>query len=364
MLNTLAIGGAERLVLALGERMAARGHEVRVVALGPERSDEWPTRLDVVRLGMDKSPLRVLSGVVKGAQALRAFRPHVLHSHNFHGNMLARTLRLTHRSARLISTLHNEYEGGSIRMLALKLTDALSSHTVAVSQAVAERALQLRIVRPEKCRVILNGIDIAAHTPDAERRTVSRLAMGAGGDFIWLSAGRVVPAKDYSNLLLAFAQAHSAVPETQLWIAGDGDADYAESLRIKTAQLGLGQAVHWLGGRRDIAALLDAADGFVLGSAWEGMPLSIAEAMAMEKPVAATGVGGVGELVGPCGLAVPPRNPNALARAMLSVMNTPAEARRFLGQSARQRVVEHFNIERKADEWEELYGEIAGEKRR
>ena len=170
----------------------------------------------------------------------------------------------------------------------------------------------------------------------------------------------MVPAKDYSNLLLAFAQVHSAVPETQLWIAGDGDLEYVEALLIKTAELGLTQAVHWLGGRRDIAALLDAADGFVLGSAWEGMPLAIAEAMAMEKPVAATGVGGVGELIGPCGLAVPPRNPNALARAMLTVMNTPAEARRFLGQSARQRVVEHFNIEQKADEWEELYGEMAG----
>jgi glycosyltransferase involved in cell wall biosynthesis len=360
MLNTLAIGGAERLVLALGERMAVRGHEVQVVTLGPERPDEWPTSLDVVRLGMDKSPLRALSGAVKGARALRAFRPHVVHSHNFNGNMLARTLRLTYRSARLISTLHNEYEGGSVRMLALKLTDPLSTHTEAVSQAVAERAMQLRIVRPERCCVILNGIDVAALTPDEKRRAACRTAMGVGRDFIWLSAGRVVPAKDYSNLLLAFAQAHSAVPESQLWIAGDGDAEYAESLRIKTAQLRLGPVVHWLGGRRDIAALLDAADAFVLGSAWEGMPLAVAEAMAMEKPVAATGVGGVGELLGPCGLAVPPRNPNALARAMLSVMNTPAEARRFLGKSARQRVVEHFNIEQKADEWEELYGEVAG----
>jgi glycosyltransferase involved in cell wall biosynthesis len=360
MLNTLAIGGAERLVLALGERIAARGHAVRVVALGAERADEWPTNLEVVRLGMDPHPVRAFSGVVKGARAVRAFRPHIVHSHNFHGNILARALQLTNRSTRVISTLHNEYEGGTARMFALKITDSLSEHTVAVSHAVAERALQLGIVPPEKCRVILNGIDIAPFTPDEERRTALRSVMGTGKDFIWLSAGRLVPAKDYSNLLLAFAQVHSTAPETQLWIAGDGDAEYAAALRIKTAQLGLKPVVHWLGGRRDVAALLDAADAFVLGSAWEGMPLAVAEAMAMEKPVVATGVGGVGELVDHCGLAVPPRNPNALARAMLTIMNSPDSARRFLGKSARQRVIDHFNIERKVHEWEALYSDVAG----
>jgi glycosyltransferase involved in cell wall biosynthesis len=359
MLNTLAIGGAERLVLTLGERMAARGHAVRVVALGAERADEWPTNLEVVRLGMDPHPVRAFSGAVKGARAVRDFRPQIVHSHNFYGNMLARALKLTCPSTRVISTLHNEYEGGTARMLALKLTDSLSERTVAVSRAVAERALQLGIVAPRKCHVILNGIDIASFTPNESRRSASRLAMGAGGDFIWLSAGRLVPAKDYSNLLHAFAQVHAAAPQTQLWIAGDGDAEYSAALHIKTAQLGLKPAVHWLGGRRDVAALLDAADAFVLGSAWEGMPLSIAEAMAMERPVAATGVGGVGELLDHCGLTVPPRNPNALARAMLSIMNTPVPARRFLGKSARQRIIEHFNIECKADEWEALYRDVA-----
>jgi glycosyltransferase involved in cell wall biosynthesis len=225
---------------------------------------------------------------------------------------------------------------------------------------VSERALQLGIAQPEKCSVISNGIDIAEFTPDAERRSALRREMRAGRDFIWLSAGRLVPAKDYSNLLLAFAQVHSAAPETQLWIAGDGYAQYSEALRIQAAQLGLEQAVHWLGARRDIPALLDAADGFVLGSAWEGMPLAIAEAMAMEKPVVATRVGGVGELLDQCGLAVPPRDSNALARAMLSILNTPETARRFLGRSARQRIIDHFNIERKADEWEALYRDIAG----
>ncbi len=120
MLNPRAIGGAERLVLALGERMAARGHSVRIVALGEERPDEWATNLNLIRLGMDRHPVHALSGVVQGARALRDFRPHIVHSHNFHGNMMARALLLTRRSTRVISTLHNEYEGGTARMFALK----------------------------------------------------------------------------------------------------------------------------------------------------------------------------------------------------------------------------------------------------
>jgi glycosyltransferase involved in cell wall biosynthesis len=104
--------------------------------------------------------------------------------------------------------------------------------------------------------------------------------------------------------------------------------------------------------------LLDAADGFVLASAWEGMPLALAEAMAMQKPIVATGVGGVAELTGNCGIVVPPRDPDALATAMLSILNTPAEAREFLGCSARRRVIDNFNIEAKADLWEALYRDI------
>ena len=122
--------------------------------------------------------------------------------------------------------------------------------------------------------------------------------------------------------------------------------------------LGLHDDVQWLGMRHDVPALLDAADGFVLASAWEGMPLALAEAMAMGKPVAATGVGGVGELTGYCGLIVPPRDARSLARAMRTIMNTPPEAREFLGAQARKRILEQFSIDDRLDDWERLYREV------
>jgi len=362
LLTTLGIGGTERLVLALAERMAARGHEVRIVTLAGEPAEQWPTRLDVVHLEVDRNPLRVLRGLMRGAGVVRRFRPQILHSHNFHGNLFARGIKMAWPPVRVISTVHNEYEGGSARMLALQLTDGLSERSVAVSEAVAERALELGIVPARKCSVISNGIDVAQFTPNAARRARLRAEMGAGEDFIWLTAGRVVPAKDYVNLLRAYFLVHGAAKGTQLWIAGQREGEYAEAMRYLAEELGIDGSVRWLGMRTDMAALLDGADGFVMASAWEGMPLAVAEAMAMRKPLVATGVGGVSELMDKCGLVVPPRNAEALARAMLSIVHTPPEAREFLGGAARERVAEHFNMDAKADAWEAVYREVAREK--
>jgi glycosyltransferase involved in cell wall biosynthesis len=203
--------------------------------------------------------------------------------------------------------------------------------------------------------VATNGIDTAEFAPDAVRRGRMRIEIGAHSEFIWLAAGRIVAAKDYSNLLRAFAQLRLSRTDARLWIAGEGDGPEFDRVVHLQAELGLGDAVHWLGLRRDMPALLDAADGFVLSSAWEGMPLAAAEAMAMEKPVVATDVGGVRELVGETGRIVPPGDPQALAQAMLGGMEKSEEDRKVIGRAARARIQANFNIDAKADEWEALY---------
>ena len=118
---------------------------------------------------------------------------------------------------------------------------------------------------------------------------------------------------------------------------------------------GMGDSVRWLGLRRDLPALLDAADGFVMASAWEGMPLALGEAMAMETPVVATDVGGTRELVGDAGAVVPSRAPDALAVAMLDLMHKTPEDRHKQGLAERRRICRSFNMDTKADEWEALY---------
>jgi glycosyltransferase involved in cell wall biosynthesis len=359
VLTSLGIGGAERQVLALGERMSRRGHAVALLVLRPRIAEEWPTALDLVHLDMRKTPLSVLASVARGHEFLGAFRPEIVHSHGFHGNMAARFFRFVDASPAPISTIHNVYEGGWMRMSAYRLTDSLCALTTAVSHAAAERFVQFKAVPQSRCRVIANAIDIDEFVPDTARRARMRSEMNAASSFVWLTAGRIVPAKDYPNLLRAFAQLRSIDAATSLWIAGEGSEDEVARLRALSKESGIGDAVRWLGLRRDLPALLDAADGFVLGSAWEGMPLAVGEAMAMEKPLVATDVGGVRELVGEAGVLVPPKDALALAAAMLGLMRKPSEERREMGCIARLRISEQFSLDAKAEEWETLYREAS-----
>ena len=389
VLTSLGIGGAERQVLALGERMARRGHSVSLLVLRPHLAREWPTQLETIHLAMVKTPWSALAGAIRGLRFLRDFRPDIVHSHGFHGNFMARIWRLPGASPKPISTIHNVYEGGWSRMLAYRFTDPLSAMTTAVSQAAAERFTRLKAIPQDRCVVLSNGIDTDEFAPDADRRSRTRSQMGVEGDFVWLAAGRIVPAKDYPNLLRAFAQVRQVMSEgcprsgapgdrssspgwrsvcsdlggeVCLWIAGEPtDTAEAASLHRQALDLALEDSIRWLGLRRDMPALLDAADGFVLGSAWEGMPLAVGEAMAMEKPVVATDVGGTRELIGDAGLLGPAKDANALAETMRSVMLMSPYQRAELGRQARTRIHRNFSLDAKADEWEALYSRVERE---
>ncbi len=357
VLTSLGMGGAERQVVALASRMARRGHAVALLVLRPRLAEEWPTDLNVVHLEMHKNPISVTKALAQGRRYLTEFRPDLLHSHSFHANMIARILKMLAPAPVVLSTVHNVYEGGSARMMAYRLTDSLSRRTTAVSAAVAERFVRLKAVPQAKIAVVTNGIDLTEFAPDGERRRQTRAALDAQEEFIWLAAGRIVSAKDYPNLLRAFAQVRAARPEAQLWIAG-GDTTGLKQVSGFAVERGLVQQARWLGLRRDMAALLDAADGFVLASSWEGMPLALGEAMAMEKPAVATDVGGVLEMVGDAGVVVPARDSGALAGAMLEMMRRSAEKRQRMGRAARERMESKFSMDARADEWEALYGNL------
>ena len=196
--------------------------------------------------------------------------------------------------------------------LAYRLTDRLSRRTTAVSQAAADRFVRLKAVPVRKCSVLTNGIDIAEFTPSPERRVRARAEMGvqegvrlAGG---WTHRARQGLSQPVARLFIGSRCSSGCAPLD----CGRSLGSEAARVQALAVEHGLGEAVRWLGLRRDMPALLDAADGFVLASSWEGMPLVVGEAMAMEKPVVATDVGGVRELVGESGVIVPAKSPESL----------------------------------------------------
>jgi glycosyltransferase involved in cell wall biosynthesis len=122
--------------------------------------------------------------------------------------------------------------------------------------------------------------------------------------------------------------------------------------------------VRLLGVRRDVPELMSAGDGYVLSSAWEGMPVVLLEAGAAGMPIVATAVGGNGEVVldGRTGFVVPPQDPQMLAQAMMKLAALTPTDRLGLGQRAREHVEAHYALPRIIDLWEELYQELAGRK--
>jgi len=146
MLTSLGIGGAEKQVIDVGERMASRGHQIALIILRSPEELEWPAKLPVYRLGMEKSLPGMMQGFRRARHVLRTLRPDLLHSHTLPANMTARILRGIGAVPCVVSTIHNVYEGGWHRTLAYRITDPLSIHTTAVSHAAANRYIQINAV--------------------------------------------------------------------------------------------------------------------------------------------------------------------------------------------------------------------------
>jgi len=146
--------------------------------------------------------------------------------------------------------------------------------------------------------------------------------------------------------------------EAMLLLAGTGPLE--ADLRQLAATLGVDDRVRFLGIRSDMPELMNAADCFVLSSAWEGMPLVLQEASASELPIVATRVGGNAEVVldGSSGFLVPPGDENALAAAMKKMMALPEPQRDAIGRAGREYIVNRFDMENVLGEWEGIYEEL------
>jgi glycosyltransferase involved in cell wall biosynthesis len=359
--TSMGMGGADSQLIAAAQELRSRGHEIRIVSLTPL----GPMGLQAQRLGLPTESLEMRRGLpdpralVRLSRLVRAWRPDVVHSHMVHANLMARALRLTAPVPALVSTIHNIYEGGPLLMAGYRWSNGLVDHMTIISEAAAERFIRERIVPASLLRVVPNGVDpepFRRVQPGARDRL--RRELGVDGKFVWLAVGRFEVAKDYPNMLRAFARVHERRPEAGLLLVGKGSLQ-AETEAL-ARELQLGQAVRFLGVRDDVPALVSSADGYVMSSAWEGMPMVLLEAAAGGLPIVTTRVGGNQEAVldGETGFLAPPRDPEALAEAMLRLMGLGEAERRALGERGREHVRSCYGLSRVADRWEELYREV------
>ncbi len=163
--------------------------------------------------------------------------------------------------------------------------------------------------------------------------------------------------KGHASLIDATVQILEKFPNTKVLLVGDGPR--RSQMENKVSALALSDTIIFTGIRQDVREILPLFDLFVLPSLSEGLPVSILEAMAASKPVVATYVGGVPEAVvdGVTGLLVPPRDPTALAQAIVHLLGDP-DLRQQMGQAGRERVLEHFSVERMVERTQNLYEQL------
>ena len=363
--TSMGMGGADSQLISAAHELRGRGHEVRIVSLTPL----GPMGLHARSLGIPTESLEMRRGVpdplalVRLARLVRAWQPDVVHSHMVHANLMARALRLTTPVPALVSTIHNIYEGGRLRMAGYRLTNSLVDHMTIVSEAAAERFIRDRIVPKELLTVVPNGVDTERFRtlPPGTRESLRR-ALGLNREFAWLAVGRFEVAKDYPNMLRGFAAVHERHPDAVLLLVGRGSLQGETEALVR--ELGLEGVVRFLGVRDDVAEVMSAGDGYVMSSAWEGMPMVLLEAAAGGLPIVATRAGGNHEVVRDeeSGFLVPPRDAAALTQAMLRLMALPEEGRRAMGERGREHIRANYGVGRVAERWEGLYLEVLGRK--
>jgi len=353
-------GGAERLVVDLMEAMDKERFEVAAVSLFPESGTmlEQEIRekgLKVFflnkRLGPDPKVM------VSLYRLIRDFKPHVVHTHRYVLRYALLPILRNHVPIR-VHTVHNvahkevDAAGKWAHKLAFRFFGVVP---VSISQEVAttiKAVYGTRIRTP----VIYNGIpterflNVAPVGP--KEQTV-----------VLLHVGRFAPQKNHFLLVRGFAQAFEQYPAMELWLVGDGSLRPEVERQVQEA--GLQERVRFLGLRKDVPKLLAQADMLLLPSDWEGVPLVVLEAMAAGKPVVATRVGGIPELVedGLTGILVPPQDPQALAAAIVRLVQD-AELRRKMGEAGRRRALEQFDIRKTARQYEKLYLKLWEERSR
>lgn len=361
LIDRLGPGGAEALLVTLASCIDRAHFDLHVLALRPCPDSEVAPRLR--RLGIPVAELNHrgsydLPALIAVMRYIRRHRIDIVHTHLLAADVTGRVAGFLTRRP-VVSTIHNcrtdlDKEPYRRQWMERWTARMMCQRLVAVSELLREETAAWFGLPLHRVDAITNGIDtLRFQQPAAFDAALFKQSL-LGGDFLLVTnVARLVPQKAQHHLLEAARVVIAARPDVRFLLVGDGPL--RSTLEAQVAR-GLGGKVIFAGSRSDIPDVLAATDVFALSSLWEGLPLTLIEALAAGCPVVATNVGGVPQVIrdGVTGLLVPPANPAALAAAILECLRQPARARQF-GAQGQTLVSQQFGMRDWARKLESLY---------
>ncbi len=346
LMDRLNVGGPARQAIELSARLGAPSWRT-VLAYGTVEPHEESLENAAKERGLSLEYIPALARPLNPLADLRAFfailgllrreRPQVVHTHKSKAGALGRVAAAWAGTPVVIHTYHGHVLHGYFNPIANRifrfiesLLARLTDRIVVLTKTQRDELLGLGIGRPEQYAVIPSGVDLEPFLRSESLRGKLRGELGIADAVPVVGiVGRLVPIKRHEDFLMAAKLIVGELPDCRFLIVGDGERK--AELEDLSYRLRLQGRVHFLGSRADMPKINADLTVGVLCSTNEGLPMALIEAMAAGKPVVATKVGGVPDLVvnGETGLLVEPERPEKLARAILEVIQDPARAKKM-----------------------------------
>lgn len=357
--RSLNVGGLEKLVALFARKLDPKTFEVSVCCLLRKGFFADELEKDGVKIHLIKdedtaSESRFL--FLKLARLLRKERPDILHTHNTHP-MIDGTL--AGKMARVPIIVHTDHARSfpdrTKYMVIENILSRFVHRIVAVSEFSKQQLVHFEKIKPEKIAVIANGVNFARRQYD---RSVLKRAFGvAGASPIIGAVSRLTEQKGTKYLIAAMPAILRAYPGAVLMVVGDGVLRH--DLEEQVQELQIESNVRFYGYQKEVEKYIQAMDLLVSPSIWEGMPLGILEVMQCGKPIVATRVGGVPEVVddGVTGILTDSKSPQELADAVIEMVGREGFIQ-MAGDAAITRYRENFTEEIMLAKYERLYMDL------
>ena len=368
VLGDSKFGGDSVMVVALGRAAQQMDLDVDVLATHDVFQEViCENGLGLVDLDVIRRPIRPVwegRGILRLARFLRESSYSLVHTHTSKAGFVGRLASRLAGIPAVVHTVHgfafheqssllSQTAYSTLERVAARFCDRI----ITVSEHHRERAIQLGIGKADQVVAIPNGTCLNGIEPTGPRASV-RARLGLHPDeFVLLSTGRLAEQKGLEYLIRAMPLCRESIDPTKVLLAGEGPLrQHLERLAVEQR---VGDLVQFLGMRDDIADLLHACDLVVLPSLWEGMSISLLEAMAAGKPIITTTIASNLEVTrnGEGALLVPPKAPVELAAAIQTVATNPT-CRKRLANRAKEIQREHYTMERMVEAYMKQYQDL------